>query len=272
MPELPEVETIRRQLIRHLPLQIEADTQSAGLKKNVLKTKLPSLKKKILAKIERKGKMLDFIFEDGSHLLSHLGMTGTWLVGQNVQLTKHSHLVLQGLNGKSPITLAYDDPRRFGKMYFLTPEKALKKLNDLGPDLLDPAFDLNYLKTVLQKFPERMLKVTLLDQKIFAGSGNYIASEICARAKILPNRKCKNLKGKDYPLILKAIRDVIEPAIELGGTTFQGGYRDSSGEFGQGKSQLVVFYQKICQMCKKTEVTKIILAQRGTYFCKSCQK
>ncbi|MBC7457608.1 MAG: Fpg/Nei family DNA glycosylase [Bdellovibrionaceae bacterium] len=272
MPELPEVETIRRQLIKNLPLQIESDTQSAGLKKNVLKTKLPSLKKKILVKIDRKGKMLDFIFDDGSHLLSHLGMTGTWLMGKDVKLTKHSHLILSGANGKNKITLAYDDPRRFGKMYYLTPEKAVEKLNELGPDLLDPAFDVQYLKMVLQKFPERMLKVTLLDQKLFAGSGNYIASEICARAKILPTRKCKDLKEKEFSLLLKAVRAVIEPALELGGTTFQGGYRDSSGEFGAGKSQLVVFYQKICQMCKKNPVEKIILAQRGTYFCSRCQK
>lgn len=272
MPELPEVETIRRQLIQNLPLQIESDTQSAGLKKNVLKTKLPSLKNKKIIQINRKGKMLDFVFDDGSHLLSHLGMTGTWLMGKDVTLTKHSHLILSGTNGKNKITLAYDDPRRFGKMYYLDPEKALKKMNELGPDLLDPSFDVSYLKTVLSKFPERALKVTLLDQKLFAGSGNYIASEICARAKILPTRQCKDLKAKDFPLILQAIKDVIEPALELGGTTFQGGYRDSSGEYGAGKSQLVVFYQKICQMCKKNPVEKIILAQRGTYFCSKCQK
>jgi formamidopyrimidine-DNA glycosylase len=272
MPELPEVETIRRQLIKNLPLQIESDKQSAGLKQNVLKTKLPSLKKKTIVKIERKGKMLDFIFDDGSHLLSHLGMTGTWLIGKAVQLTKHSHLILSGTHAKNKITLAYDDPRRFGKMYYLNSEKAAKKLNELGPDLLDPAFNADYLKLVLQKYPDRMLKVTLLDQKLFAGSGNYIASEICARARILPTRLCKDLKAKDFPILQKAISDVILPALEFGGTTFQGGYRDSSGEYGQGKSQLVVFYQKICQICKKNPVEKIILAQRGTYFCSRCQK
>lgn len=271
MPELPEVETIRKQLSQHLPLKIEAEKQSAGLKKNVLKTKL-SLKNKMLVKIERKGKMLDFIFDDGSHLLSHLGMTGTWLIGSKVKLTKHSHLILSTAQGKNKITLAYDDPRRFGKMYFLNSKQAQKKLEELGPDLLDPAFDVSYLKRVLQKYPERMLKVTLLDQKLFAGSGNYIASEICARAKILPTRLCKNLKATDFLALHRALHAVLEPAIQSGGTTFQYGYRDSSGEFGQGKNHLVVFYQKICQMCKTTSVTKVILAQRGTYFCQKCQK
>lgn len=273
MPELPEVETIRRQLSQHLPLEVAGVRQTDGLKKNILKTTI-NLKNKRIIKIARKGKMLDFIFEDGSHLLSHLGMTGTWLIGPSdkIQLTKHSHLILNTVNGKKKITLAYDDPRRFGKMYFLNPEKAEKKLNELGPDLLDPAFDAAYLKNVLQKYPDRMLKVTLLDQKLFAGSGNYIASEICARAKILPTRKCKDLKPKDFPVLLQAVRDVILPALEMGGTTFQGGYRDSTGEYGEGKSQLVVFYQKTCQMCKKNPVEKIILAQRGTYFCSKCQK
>ncbi len=274
MPELPEVETIRRQLSLQLPLQIEAIRQTAGLKQNILKTPFPNLKNKTIIKIGRKGKMLDFIFNDGTHLLSHLGMTGTWLIGPSdtIQLSKHSHFILNTINAKKKITLAYDDPRRFGKMYFVNSEKAEKKLNELGPDLLDPTFDISYLKSVLKKYPERALKVTLLDQKLFAGSGNYIASEICARARIKPTRKCKNLKAQDFILLHQAIQEVILPAIDFGGTTFQGGYRDSSGESGQGKSHLVVFYQKICQMCKKNPVKKIILAGRGTYYCNQCQK
>jgi formamidopyrimidine-DNA glycosylase len=77
---------------------------------------------------------------------------------------------------------------------------------------------------------------------------------------------------KEFPKILKAIQDVITPALLSGGTTFQGGYRDTSGEKGKGLDHLVVFYQKTCQMCKTTPVKKIILAQRGTYYCPHCQK
>lgn len=284
MPELPEVETIRSQLSQQLPLKIKMVKQTAGLKKNILKSKI-DLNDKTLIKIDRKGKVLIFIFEDGSTMLSHLGMTGTWLIGEEVHLTKHSHLILSGLNkSKKDFIFAYDDPRRFGKIYFS--EKinqstdnsksklslVEKKLAELGLDLLDPQLDLDYLEHALQKFPERALKVTLLDQKLFAGSGNYIASEICARAKILPTRLCKNIKSPEYVLILKAIDEVVTLALKSGGTTFQGGYRDSSGEAGLGKSNLVVFYQKTCQMCKKNLVTKIMLNQRGTYFCSICQK
>lgn len=212
--------------------------------------------------------MLDFIFDDGSHLLSHLGMTGTWLIGETIKSGKHTHLTLTG----EKQTLAYDDPRRFGHMYYDCQEEAEKKLSELGMDLADPDFSLELLTKAIKRYPERALKVTLLDQKLFAGSGNYIANEICARAGIRPTRKCKNVKKDEFPKLREAIKEVLGPALASGGTTFQGGYRDSSGEKGQGVQHLVVFYQKICQMCKVTPIKKIILAQRGTYYCPKCQK
>ena len=268
MPELPEVDTIKKQLSHYLPLEITKVIQTPELKKNILHTSL-KLEGKIIQEISRKGKMLIFTISDNTKLLSHLGMTGTWLIGKNLQHAKHTHLILHSTDN---IMLTYDDPRRFGHLYQLSPIKALEKINSLGLDLADPTFNLEYLITSLQRYPERLLKVTLLDQKLFAGSGNYIANEICARAKILPTRPCKELKTSDYPKILQAIHDVITPAIQSGGTTFQGGYRDTTGEKGQGLSHLVVFFQKICKMCNKTPVKKILLAQRGTYFCPRCQQ
>ncbi len=267
MPELPEVETIRLQLSHYLPFKIESLSSTPGLKQNILHTELPKVGLTI-TEIKRKGKMLDFVFDDGSRMLSHLGMTGTWLVGEEIKSGKHTHLTLKSKTH----TLAYDDPRRFGHLYFYTAEEALKKLEELGMDLADPKLNLKYLTAAIKKYPNRALKVHLLDQKLFAGSGNYIANEICARAKIRPTRKCGKVTRAEIPKILKAIQAVIGPALKSGGTTFQGGYRDSTGERGEGVQHLVVFYQKICLMCKKTKVKKIILAQRGTYFCPHCQK
>lgn len=267
MPELPEVETIRTQLSHYLPFKIESFSTTSGLKQNILHTDL-DIQGKTITEIKRKGKMLDFIFSDGSHLLSHLGMTGTWLVGETIKSGKHTHLTLKNKTH----TLAYDDPRRFGHMYFYSADEALRKLGEMGLDLVDPDFNLDYLTKAIKKYPDRALKVTLLDQKLFAGSGNYIANEICARAFIRPTRKCSKVKSEEFPKILEAIKDVLAPAIASGGTTFQGGYRDSTGERGMGVDHLVVFYQKTCQLCKITPVKKIILAQRGTYYCPSCQK
>jgi formamidopyrimidine-DNA glycosylase len=267
MPELPEVETIRLQLSYYLPLKIEKMSFTPQLKQNILHTKL-DLEKKSIIEIKRKGKMLDFIFDDGSHLLSHLGMTGTWLIGEKIKSGKHTHLTLTG----PAHTLAYDDPRRFGHMYYYSKTEAEAKLAELGLDLTDSDFNLEYLTHAIKRYPERALKVTLLDQKLFAGSGNYIANEICARAGIRPTRKCRLIKKDEFLKILKAISEVLAPALASGGTTFQGGYRDATGEKGQGVAHLVVFYQKICQLCKKTPVKKILLAQRGTYYCPTCQK
>jgi formamidopyrimidine-DNA glycosylase len=267
MPELPEVETIRSQLSGYLPLRIDAVSTTPQLKQNILHTDL-DLNGRTITAIKRKGKMLDLIFDDGSHLLSHLGMTGTWLIGETVPLGKHTHLILKG----PKYTLAYDDPRRFGHMYYYSKSEAEEKLSELGMDLADPNFSLNYLTEAIKRYPERALKVTLLDQKLFAGSGNYIANEICARAGIRPTRKCKNVRREEFLKILKAIHEVLAPALASGGTTFQGGYRDSTGEKGKGVQHLVVFYQKTCQLCKTTLVKKIMLAQRGTYYCPSCQK
>lgn len=265
MPELPEVETIRSQLSHYLPFTIESFSTTSGLKQNILHTDL-DIKNKTIIAIKRKGKMLDFVFEDGSHLLSHLGMTGTWLVGESIKSGKHTHLTLKSKTH----TLAYDDPRRFGHMYYFNAEDARKKLAELGTDLAEMTEE--QLTEAIKRYPGRALKVTLLDQKLFAGSGNYIANEICARAGIKPTRKCGKVKADEFPKIFRAVREVLEPALASGGTTFQGGYRDSSGERGQGVQHLVVFYQKTCQLCKKTKVKKIILAQRGTYYCPKCQK
>lgn len=267
MPELPEVETIRLQLSEYLPFKILSLSSTPQLKQNILHTEL-DLKNKTIVSIKRKGKMLDFVFDDGSHLLSHLGMTGTWLIGEEVKSGRHTHLTLNSHKH----TLAYDDPRRFGHMYYYDKEQAQEKLSELGMDLADPEFNLEYLTQAIKRYPDRALKVTLLDQKLFAGSGNYIANEICARAGIRPTRKCRLVKKEEFPKILIAIHEVLAPALASGGTTFQGGYRDASGEKGKGADHLVVFYQKICQLCKKTQVKKIILAQRGTYYCPHCQK
>lgn len=272
MPELPEVETIRSQLSEKLPLKINKVTNSAGLARNILKTDLPQIKNLKILKINRKGKILDFVFSDGTHLLSHLGMTGTWLLGEAKHKGNHLHLQLEVQQGKKKYFLGYDDPRRFGKMYFLDQALSEKKMNQVGFDLADPDLSLEYVEKSLLKYPQRAVKVTLLDQKLFAGSGNYIANEICARAKIRPDRLCQSLSQQDMKSIYRALRIVIQKALISGGTTFQGGYRDSTGQKGQGKNELVVFYQKVCQMCKKTPVQKFFLAQRGTYFCPHCQK
>lgn len=271
MPELPEVKTIADQLNKFMPFKITSITLS-DVAASIVHTKMDKLKNKSITTIDRKGKMLNFLIDDGRHILSHLGMTGTWLVSPTKVTEKHTHVQLKGKNDKGDLFLAYVDPRRFGHMYLFDKEDANAKLNELGIDLLSSDFTYEYFKTSLLKYPARHIKVTLLDQSLFAGTGNYIANEICARGLVRPERKVQTLKEREIKKLYAAIRLVLDETIDSGGTTFQGGYRDTTGSVGGGVKHLVVFYQKVCQMCKEADVVKITLAQRGTYYCPKCQK
>jgi formamidopyrimidine-DNA glycosylase len=267
LPELPEVETIRSQLEMILPFKIKK-VEYSPVVASILKTQDFNPKGLEISEIKRVGKWLDFCLPNNLSILSHLGMSGTWIISKEKCIEKHTHIQFIGKDH----CLSYVDPRRFGFMHFYNLENKNLKLATLGVDISTKEFDLNYLTKVLKKYPERNLKNFLLDQKHFAGVGNYIASEICALSKIRPTRRVKNISKKEKELIIKSTYDVITGAIKSKGTTFAGGYRDASGERGEGLSNLVVFYQKICGMCKKTKVKKIILNQRGTYYCPSCQK
>jgi len=267
MPELPEVKTIQDQLNAIMPFEIKrcALSQVAG---SIVHTKMDRLRGRTFIEVRRKGKLLDFILDDGRHLLSHLGMSGAWLIAPRKITEKHTHVQFAGASG----FLGYVDARRFGHMYLYDAEQAAKKLAELGHDLLSPAFTARYFKAALLRYPERAVKVSLLDQSLFAGTGNYIANEVCAHARVLPNRQVKSLSGAELGKLYRTVSTVIDGTITRGGVAFGGGYRDTKGDKGTGVQNLVVFYQQQCQLCKKTPVVKTILGQRGTYHCPRCQK
>lgn len=274
MPELPEVETVRQQLSAALPLTILEEEMSTVIN-SLLKPQHHQFSPvgMVLREILRKGKLMTMVFSDDHYLLSHFGMSGGWRISEKKILEKHTHLQFkcQTKKGKT-LYLAFVDPRRFGHLFFFNKENAQKKWNALGVDISTSEFNFEYLKPVLKKFPEKQLKPFLLDQKYFAGVGNYIASEICARAGIRPTRRNKLISDLEIHKIITATKIVIDGTLKTKGTTFSGGYADASGEKGLGVQHLVVFYQEVCQLCCKTPVTKIVLAGRGTYYCPNCQK
>ncbi|MBC7538255.1 MAG: hypothetical protein H7281_05505 [Bacteriovorax sp.] len=198
-------------------------------------------------------------------------MSGSWRISDSkldLVAGKHAHIVI--VTDKK--VLSYVDPRRFGHIYFLSKKNFDQKINSYPMDISEPGFDANHIKAIFENQPNKVLKTFLLDQKKFSGVGNYIASEICARAKLLPTRIVNTLSKKDCSNIKAAIDLIIFGAVKTQGTTFGGGYRDAFGEKGEGVQHLVVFHQKICQMCKKTNVVKTVLGGRGTYHCPLCQK
>jgi len=246
--------------------------QRSRVAASIVHTPLSRLAGCSITHIERIGKLLDFRLDDGRHLLSHLGMSGAWLISGQPITEKHTHVQFQGESPAGACHLAYVDPRRFGHMYLYSAEQAAAKLQQLGHDLLSPLFTLKYFTDALLKYPQRMIKVTLLDQSLFAGTGNYIASEICAHGGVRPHRRVQTLSRAEIEQLFMGVDKVLTPTIGKGGTAFGGGYRDANGERGTGVQHLVVFYQFTCQLCRQTPVVKTVLAQRGTYHCPHCQR
>lgn len=275
MPELPEVETIKNQVSDILPFVIDA-VEYSPVVNSILKekNKLFDPSGMTINALERHGKMLIFQLSspEGKQffITSHLGMSGSWRISKEPLSSdiKHVHLVFHGY-GK---TLSYVDPRRFGNLYFLDKSKAKEHLSRLGVDVSSHNFTVDYLLNLFRRFPAKQLKPFLLDQKYFAGVGNYIACEICARARVRPTRKCGKITKNEAQQLLSATHSILSKSIKSNGMTFSGGYQDAFGNKGEGVKNLVVFYQKICGICEKTPVKKIVLQGRGTYYCPSCQK
>ncbi|MDO9182061.1 MAG: DNA-formamidopyrimidine glycosylase family protein [Bacteriovorax sp.] len=272
MPELPEVETIKSQLSNFLPLEIKKISFSDKTSRLIKQKDFTPKSGESIIEISRKGKFLIFKLDNPDHfMISHLGMSGSWRITDS-RLDeidgKHAHIIIE-TNKK---VLSYIDPRRFGHLYFLNKKNFETKLNSYPMDISEPGFDAEHIYNIFQNNPNKVLKTFLLDQKNFSGVGNYIASEICARAKLLPTRIVGPLTKKDCKNIKAAIDLIILGAVKTQGTTFGGGYRDAFGEKGEGVQHLVVFHQKICQMCKKTPIIKITIGGRGTYYCPHCQK
>ena len=229
-----------------------------------------------IVKIRRHAKWLIFDLKPYGHILSHLGMSGSWQMSHAPLDEKHGHIEFIDKNKKEFGVLTYIDPRRFGHFYLLNDENFKVKEDLLPIDITSPDFDVDHIAEIFFSHPNKPLKPYLLDQKAFPGVGNYMASEICARAGILPTRLTGDISAAEIKKIKAAMDVVVNGAIETKGTTFSGGYRDANGDKGEGVRHLVVFYQNHCQLClergRVTKVIKTILGGRGTYHCPVCQK
>lgn len=213
--------------------------------------------------------------DNGGHLISHLGMSGSWQMSHSPLNESHGHIEFIDQSKTQYSTLTYIDPRRFGHFYVFSEENFQKKVKEIPADVSSPEFDESQIALELFRYPNRPIKAHLLDQKSFPGVGNYMASEICARAGILPDRLAGDIAADEIKKMKLAIELVISGAVEIKGTSFSGGYRDATGSKGEGVKHLVVFYQHHCQMCLErgviTKVIKTIMAGRGTYHCPRCQ-
>jgi len=272
VPELPEVETIRRQLAQKI-LGLTIRDAAIYLAKIIQKPSPAIFATKVrgrkIQKVSRRGKYLLFELDNGYTLIFHLRMSGQLVYeDEAVPLPRHTHLVLRLDGGR----LRFTDLRQFGRVWLLPSAKAEKiaGLAKLGPDPFTAAFTEAYLINSLQG-SRRRLKPLLLDQEVVAGIGNIYADEILYQAGIHPLRHGAELTVAEAKALYRAIKEVLAEGIAHRGTSIRD-YVDAGGREGSHQSFLKVHNRagQVCSRCG-TPIEKIKLGGRGTYFCPSCQ-
>lgn len=271
MPELPEVETIRRILTSRLigkkiinikVLYERMIHNDLSLLDNILDTEITS--------IDRKGKYLIFKFKNDYALISHLRMEGKYYFYSLDESDSKYARVIFYLDSKEKI--CYDDSRKFGVMKIVKIDQLDndKWLSILGPEPMDVE-DASYLYNIARKI-NKPIKALLLDQSFLSGLGNIYVDETLFLAKIHPLRSAKTLSLDDFKNILEASKVTLLKAIELGGSTIKS-YHASREVNGLFQEELLVYGKKNepCPSCK-TPLTKIIVGGRGTTYCEKCQR
>ncbi len=273
MPELPEVETVRRTLRPAIGAQIRSVWDSGKplhMQRRPPRRKLRALEGATISAVRRHGKYLLIDTDTPSSLLVHLGMTGRlWLADAAVPRPAHTHLVL-GLGGTRE--LRFVDPRRFGQLDVVTraAERTHPALAGLGPDALEDVLDPAALLR-LARARRTTLKAFVLDQGVVAGVGNIYASEALWRAGLRPTRRTARLTAEGSRRLVDAIREVIAHALDHGGTTLQD-FVDAHGNAGENADYLWV-YDRAGQPCPRCErpIKRSVLQGRATYYCPTCQ-
>lgn len=273
MPELPEVETIKRTL-EHLVLDKCIEKVDVFWEKIIKKPDDVEKFKHLLIgqkihKLSRRGKFLLFYLDDYC-LVSHLRMEGKYrVVPKKTEKDKHTHVIFTFTDGEA---LHYHDVRKFGTMHLFPIGKEMEEepLKKLGPEPFDESFSFEYFKGKLKR-TERLIKAVLLDQTVVTGLGNIYVDEALFKAGIHPERRANTLKDEEIErLRIQAIETLTE-AVELGGTTIRS-YVNSQGDMGMFQQELFVYGQenKACKRCG-SEIVKLKVAGRGTHICASCQ-
>lgn len=272
MPELPEVETVRRGLEK---LILGKKIASLDIRyPKMIKTDLDQFQKEVpgqeIQSMGRRGKYLLFYLTD-KVLISHLRMEGKYFYYPgHVPGRKHAHIFIQFEDGG---TLVYEDVRKFGTMELLAPEllDAYFVSKKLGPEPTKEDFDLEIFIGALKK-SKKPIKSHLLDQTLVAGLGNIYVDEVLWRAKVPPSRLSNSLTAQEARKVHDETIKVLGKAVEKGGSTIRT-YTNAFGEDGTMQDFHQV-YDKAGQACSRcgSIIEKIQLGGRGTHFCPKCQR
>ncbi|MDU9005203.1 bifunctional DNA-formamidopyrimidine glycosylase/DNA-(apurinic or apyrimidinic site) lyase [Sedimentitalea todarodis] len=283
MPELPEVETVRRGLLPAMEGQVIA---RAEVNRPDLRWPFPArmaerLTGRRVLRLRRRSKYILADLDNEETLLIHLGMSGRMTVsgdplGRFVQdhpaAQKHDHVVLHMDNGAR---ITFNDPRRFGAMDLLETRTAEQHrlLAVLGPEPLGNEFHENQL---IEAFRGRQspVKSVLLDQKVVAGLGNIYVCEALFRAALSPRRKAGNIAAARVATLVPIIRDVLSEAIKAGGSSLRD-FRQADGELGYFQHAFDV-YGREGEPCRRPDCTgsirRITQSGRSSFYCAQCQR
>ncbi len=293
MPELPEVETIRRGLSKRI-IGLAIDDIDIRAPKSFIGKKEDVLGKKVI-EIDRRAKVLAIKLENHFNLLFHLKMTGQLIYRQELPIINSRvqtdnfagghpdhdwHASLP--NSRTAIVFTFDDGshlffndmRRFGWCKVLS-DMELNKIfsGEYGPEPFDAKFNAEYLMLKASKIPNRNIKQFMTDQTIVAGIGNIYIDELLFDAKITPLRKVRDIALTEWKKIVDSTKKILELAIEQGGTT-DSDYVNAEGGKGGMQNYLKVYHKtgSPCPDGCNGVIKRISLGGRGTHFCESCQK
>ena len=287
MPELPEVEVVKRSLEKKiLNLKVKrVRINDFNLRYKVDKYRIALLKGKKIKKIERRSKFLIFEISSDLIMLIHLGMTGKFFFINRAKKKfktsfyynldkneKHDRIIFYLQNNQK---LIYNDVRKFGfiKLYKSKEYKNISHLKNLGPEPLSKYWNLKYFqKYILNR--NRNIKSILMDQKFISGLGNIYVNEILFLSRIMPYRKIKTLKNFEIIKIVKNTKKVLKNSIKMGGSSIKD-FSSDNGKMGEFQQRFKVYGRK-GEKCSNVDCTRSILktfiTNRATFFCKRCQK
>ena len=289
MPELPEVEVVKRSLInkaQHLIIK-SVKINDGKLRYKISKKDTRKVIGLRIEKILRRSKFLLFYFNKKIVMLVHLGMTGKFFFSNKKNKKfktsfyykiddekdkKHDRVIF---NLSKNQKLIYNDVRKFGFIKFLRNDQIDKNLHlkNLGPEPLQGKFTFNYFKKrAVGK--NRVIKETLMDQTFVSGLGNIYVNEILFFSKVNPKKKTKNLLDKEIKKIIKFTKKILFKAINFGGSSIKD-FSSGDGKAGVFQQHFSVYgkkgYKCIDRTCDRN-IVKIIIANRSSFYCPNCQK
>jgi formamidopyrimidine-DNA glycosylase len=277
MPELPEVETVRRGLQRHV-VGRRVERVEVGRERTVRRTSreavIAGLTDTVVEAAERRGKYLLLPLDSGDTVMIHLRMSGqVLLAAAGADRPAHTHVVLHLDDGNEAW---FVDPRTFGEVVVFDPDHVEVELPELARLGVDPIAETFATFTLREAFgsTSRALKPLLLDQHVVAGIGNIYADEILHRARLRPDRPASSLDRRRLATLHRSIVDVLKEAIEAGGSTLgdaqyvdlmgaSGSYQDDHRVYGRGGER--------CLTCSRGWIRRSVTGGRGTHWCPICQ-